>query len=68
MAITGTGIPASTVVAKLDPDGRTVYAGSAIGVLGDKNSTASGSVTATGTYTGFGQGVIQYPFTQGAIT
>lgn len=68
MAITGTGIPASTVIAKLDPDGRTIYTGSAIGTLGDKNSTASGSVTLTGTYTGYGQGVVMYPFCQGAIT
>lgn len=67
LAITGTGIPASTLVAKLDPDGRTIYTGSAIGTVGDKNSTASGSITLTGTYTGYGQGVIQYPFTQGAI-
>lgn len=67
MALSGTGIPASTVVAKLDPDGRTIYTGSAIGTLGDKNSTASGSITLTGTYTGFGQGVIMYPFAQGQI-
>ena len=68
MALSGTGIPASTVVAKLDPDGRTIYTGSAIGTLGDKNSTATGSITLTGTYTGFGQGVVMYPFAQGAIT
>jgi len=68
MALSGTGIPAATVVAKLDPDGRTIYTGSAIGTLGDKNSTASGSITLTGTYTGFGLGYIQYPFGQGAIT
>ena len=68
MAITGTGIPASTVVAKLDPDGRTIYTGSAIGTTGDKNATASGSITLTGTYTGFGQGILMYPFGQGAIT
>ena len=67
MAITGTGIPASTVVAGLSPDGRTIFTGSAIGTLGDKNSTASGSITLTGTYTGFGQGTIQYPFSQGQI-
>lgn len=54
MALSGTGIPASTVVAKLDPDGRTVYTGSAIGTVGDKNSTATGNVTVTGTYTGYG--------------
>lgn len=60
MALSGTGIPASTVVAKLDPDGRTVYMGSAIGTI-DKVATATGSVTVTGTYTGFGAGMIQYP-------
>ena len=66
-AITGTGIPASTVIAKLDPDGRTVYMGSAIGTVGDKLATATGSITLTGTYTGFGQGFVQYPFAQGQI-
>lgn len=60
MALSGSGIPASTVVAKLDPDGRTVYMGSAIGTV-DKLATASASVTVTGTYTGFGAGQIQYP-------
>lgn len=67
MALSGTGIPASTVVAKLDPDGRTIYTGSAIGTLGDKNSTATGSITLTGTYTGFGLGFIQYPSTSSAV-
>jgi hypothetical protein len=67
MALTGTGIPASTVVAKLDPDGRTIYTGSAIGTLGDKNSTATGTITLTGTYTGFGLGYIQYPSTSSAV-
>lgn len=67
MALSGTGIPASTVVAKLDPDGRTVYMGSAIGTI-DKLATATGSVTVTGTYTGFGAGIIDAPFAQGAIT
>lgn len=67
MAITGTGIPASTVVAKLDPDGRTVYTGSAIGTLGDKNCTATGQITMTGTYTGYGQGFIMNPFAQGQV-
>jgi hypothetical protein len=68
MALSGTGIPASTVVAKLDPNGRTIYTGSAIGTVGDKNSTASGTVTVTGTYTGYGSGVINNPSCQGAIT
>jgi hypothetical protein len=61
MALSGTGIPASTVVAKLDPDGRTIYTGSAIGTLGDKNSTATGTITLTGTYTGFGMAVLSRP-------
>jgi hypothetical protein len=61
MALSGTGIPASTVAAKLDPDGQTIYTGSAIGTLGDKNATATGSITLTGTYTGYGNGYIEYP-------
>lgn len=68
MALSGTGIPASTVVAALDPDGRRIYTGSAIGTLGDKNSTATGSITLTGTYTGYGAGQINHPHAQGAIT
>lgn len=67
MALSGTGIPASTVVAKLDPDGRTIYTGSAIGTLGDKNSTATGSITLTGTYTGYGAGLIIYPSCMNAV-
>ena len=67
MALSGTGIPASTVVAALSPDGRTISTGSAVGVTGDKNSTAAGSITLTGTYTGFGQGRIAYPSMQGQI-
>jgi len=68
MALSGTGIPASTVVAGLDPDGKRIYTGSAIGTFGDKNSTASGQVTITGTYTGYGSAIINRPFAQGAIT
>jgi hypothetical protein len=68
MALSGTGIPASTVVAGLDPDGKRIYTGSAIGTFGDKNSTATGSITLTGTYTGYGSGVLSRPFAQGAIT
>lgn len=67
MALSGTGIPASTVVAKLDPNGRTIYMGSAIGTI-DKTATASGTVTVTGTYTGYGSGILQAPCAQGAIT
>lgn len=68
MALSGTGIPASTVVAGLDPDGKRIYTGSAIGTFGDKNSTASGSITLTGTYTGYGSGILNGPIAQGAIT
>lgn len=67
MALTGTGVPASTVVAALDPDGRTISMGSAIATI-DVVATATGSITLTGTYTGYGQGIICYPFIQGAIT
>lgn len=68
MALSGTGVPASTVVAALDPDGKRIYTGSAIGTLGDKNSTATGSITLTGTWTGYGGGVLNRPFAQGRIT
>jgi hypothetical protein len=61
MALSGTGIPASTVVAGLDPDGKRILTGSAIGTFGDKNSTATGQITLTGTYTGYGSGVINAP-------
>jgi hypothetical protein len=67
-ALSGTGIPASTLVAGLDPDGKRIYTGSAIGTFGDKNSTATGNITLTATYTGYGSGVINRPFAQGAIT
>ena len=67
MALSGPGIPVSTVVAKLDPDGKTVYMGSAIGTI-DKLATATATVTVTGTYTGYGSGIIERPFAQGAIT
>lgn len=62
MALSGTGVPASTVVAKLDADGQTIYMGSAIGTV-DKLATATGSITLTGTYTGYGSGMINNPTT-----
>lgn len=68
MALSGTGIPASTVAARLDPDGKTIYTGSAIGTVGDKNATATGGITLTGTYTGYGSGILSRPNTQGQIT
>lgn len=67
MALSGTGIPASTFVAALDSDGRRIYMGSVIGTI-DKTATATGSITLTGTYTGFGGAIINRPFAQGAIT
>ena len=66
MAITGTGIPASSVVAVMDPDGKRFSIGSAIGTV-DKLATATGSVSITGTYTGFGSGIINNPIAQGQI-
>lgn len=68
MALSGTGIPASTVVAALDPDGKRIYTGSAIGTAGDKNSTATGSITLTGTYTGYGSGMINNPSCMQIVT
>ena len=67
MAITGTGIPASSVVAVMDPDGKRFSIGSAIGTV-DKLATATGSTSITGTYTGFSSAIINNPFAQGAIT
>lgn len=66
-ALSGTGIPGSTVVAQLDPDGKTVYMGSAVGTI-DKLATATGTVTVTATFTGYSIGQIESPFVQGAIT
>lgn len=67
IALSGTGVPASTVAAALDPDGKRVSMGSAIGTV-DKTATATGTATITGTYTGYGVGYISNPFAQGAIT
>lgn len=64
MALSGTGIPASTVITAIDPDNRTVTM--------NNNATATGSVTVTGTRndgTNFWNlVVIDRPFSQGAIT
>jgi hypothetical protein len=67
LALTGTGIGASAVVAGLDPDGKRVYTGTAIGTLSGANQTASGQVTVTGTYTGYGAGIINNPLVQSQI-
>jgi hypothetical protein len=61
LVLTGTGVAAATtMVAKLDPDGKRIYTGSAIGTL-DKVQTATGTITLTGTYTGYGMGYISRP-------
>lgn len=68
MALSGTGIPASTVAAGLDADGKTIYMGSAIGTTTDKIATATGTITLTGTYTGYGSGVINNPSCMQIVT
>jgi len=45
-------IPASSVISAMDPDGRTITIGSAIGTA--VNATATGQVTCTMTNTGYG--------------
>jgi hypothetical protein len=60
VAITGTGIPASTTITAMSPDGRTVTLNNA--------ATATGQVSLTGTYTGFIIAQFDRPFAQGAIT
>lgn len=61
LVLTGTGMGAATnMVAKLDPDGKRIYTGSAIGTI-DKAQTATGLITLTGTYTGYGMGYLSRP-------
>lgn len=67
MALSGTGVPASTVVAALDPDGKTIYMGTSIGTA-DKVATATGGITLTGTYTGYGSGMINNPTCMQIVT
>lgn len=67
MALSGTGVPGSTVVAALDPDGKRIYMGSAIGTI-DKLATATGGTTLTGTYTGYGSGMINNPSCMQIVT
>jgi hypothetical protein len=66
IAISGTGIPASSVVASIDPSGLGIYLGSAVGT--NVNATASGAVTGTFTHTGYGIVQMSRPFVQGQIT
>lgn len=65
-AISGTGIPAASVISSMDPGGLFVEIGSAVGTL--VTATASASVTATLTNTGFGIVQLALPFFQGQIT
>lgn len=65
-AISGTGIPASSVISAVDPDGTSVWIGSAIGTL--VTATATGSVTVTMTNTGYGIVQLDRAFSQGQIT
>lgn len=60
MALSGTGIAGGATVAGISEDGRTVTMSA--------NATASGSVTVTGTYTGFIKAQITRPFVQGQVT
>jgi hypothetical protein len=66
MAISGTGIPASSVISSVESDGMTVVIGSAIGT--PVNATATGAVTGTFTHTGYGICHINLPQVQGSIT
>lgn len=58
--VSGTGIPGGATITGISPDGRSVTTSA--------NSTASGVVSVTATYTGFIVASIQRPFSQGAIT
>jgi hypothetical protein len=63
----GSGIPISSVVAKLLPDGKTIMMGSAIGTV-DKISTADGTIASlTLTYTGYGSALINNPSCTSAV-
>lgn len=65
-AISGTGIPASSVVSSIDPSGTSVVIGSAVGTA--VTATATGAVTGTFTHTGYGICQVDSPTFQGQIT
>lgn len=65
-AISGTGIPASSVVSSIDSSGTSLTIGSAVGT--PVNATATGNPTLTMTNTGFGIVQCDYPHFQGQIT
>lgn len=60
VALTGTGIASSTTISSISSDGRFVTMNNA--------ATATGSVSVTGTYTGYIIAQMDRPFAQGAIT
>ncbi len=64
-AISGTGIPASSVVSSIVAGENAVIIGSAIGT--PVNATASAAVTGTFTHTGYGIVHFNRPFVQGQI-
>ena len=65
-AISGTGIPASSVVSAIPAGDTAVIIGSAIGT--PVAATASATVTGTFTHTGYGICLVNRPFVQGNIT
>jgi hypothetical protein len=60
VALSGTGIAGGTTISSIASDGRTVTMSAA--------ATATGSVSVTGTYTGYILAQMDRPFAQGAIT
>lgn len=64
-AISGTGIPASSVVSSIDASGTSFVIGSAVGT--PVSATATGTVTGTFTNTGYGIVQFQRPFAQGQV-
>jgi hypothetical protein len=67
-ALSGTGIAASSIVAILYSDGRSVGVGTAIGTLAAAQVTATGVQSITATYTGYNVAMVESAFVQGAIT
>jgi hypothetical protein len=65
-AISGTGIPASSVVSSIDPNGTWITIGSAIGT--PVSATAGGNQTLTFTNTNYGICQIDRPTFQSQIT
>lgn len=66
MAVSGTGIPASSVISAIGDGGQAITIGSAIGT--PVAATATGTVTGTFTHTGYGIVQLNRPFAQGQVT